>query len=162
MKRVKFILALCLFSVAMFFLIGSKAGITGAFIGVVYQGSLSGIGIIMALAAGIIFATELEKRAHLTSAIKKDKGLMRLVEESTGSGSTIQRELDHLTNELSKDHIPGRSRHIDGTDIFYIGGRNGARVYYRKTPGGYQIVGKSAKGANQDKVISKLAELYKK
>ncbi len=162
MKKVKFILAFCLFSVAIFFLIGSKAGITGAFIGAVNQGSLSVIGIIMALAAGLIFAVELEKKAHITSAIKKDKGLMRLVEESTGSGSTIQRELDHLTKELSKDHVPGRVRHIDGTDILYIGGRNGARVYYRKTDFGYQIVGKSAKGANQDKVIGKLTWLYKK
>ena len=109
----------------------------------------------------LLFLATLEKKIRLASLIQKDKGLRRLAEEATRN-HYVQRELDHLIEELGKGHFGGLPgvRHIAGTDIFYLRGRQGGRLYYRKTNEGYEIVGKSAKGRNQEQVIQKLVELY--
>lgn len=99
----------------------------------------------------------------LTSAIKKT-GFRNLAEQATKDQS-IKRELDHLTLQLSRGNLQaglGTPGHIDGTDIFYLRGRNGGRLYYHKQGSGYQILAKSGKGDNQDQVINKLRTLYKR
>ncbi len=140
--------------------LGSQANLTGAFAGVAGSQSTSIFAIISALASGIIFASSLQSHTRLTSAIKKDRTLARLADESTNS-DRVQRGLDHLTHELSQGHVPNRIRHLEGTDVFYAGSDN-ARIYYRLAPYGYEIVGKSGKGENQDRVINRLKKLYPK
>ncbi len=96
----------------------------------------------------------------LTSSISKDNSLVRLAEDAAVDQS-VQRGLDHLTGEISKGNFVGRVRHLEGTDVFYLGHDSGARVYYRQIgPNQYEIVAKSAKGRNQDQVINRLQKLY--
>ena len=85
-----------------------------------------------------------------------------LAEEATND-QKIQRGIDHLAYELAKGNLEvglGKPGHIEDTNIFYLRARNGARLYYRQTADGYEIVGKSKKGKNQEKTITALKEYY--
>lgn len=139
----------------------------GAVIGISILNS-SGVyflGIFFILISYILFLaaqSELEKKLKLTSSIKEDNIMKRLAEE-TAENQQVKREIDHLVYELSKGNLEaglGHPRHIKGTNIFYLRGRNGGRLYYRKTQEGYETVGKSGKGRIQDRVIERLKELY--
>lgn len=109
----------------------------------------------------------LEKEIKLRSAINKNKGLLRLAKVAT-SNESVQEEIDHLIYELNKGNLEagiGKPGHINGTDIFYLRGDAGARLYYHKVGESkeymlFEIVGKSKKGRNQDQVIRKLKEYY--
>jgi len=108
------------------------------------------------------------KKIVLSSSVKKDNTLLRLAREAT-KNQTVQRELNHLILELSKGNFeaglgPG---HIKKTDVYYSRGDHGARLFYRKIGEDenniyIDIVGYSAKGRNEDKVINKLIEIYEK
>lgn len=100
----------------------------------------------------------------LSSGIKRDSGLVRLAEQATVDQG-IKRELDHLFYELSRNNLKaglGDPGHLEGTDVFYLRGRNGGRLYYHQLGNGYEILAKSGKGNNQDSVINKLRQLYLK
>lgn len=149
-------------------LINSQSNITGAFIGIpASTNSFLNLffGVIFIISSIILFATahsELEK-IILSSAIKKSQPLLRLTQEAVRN-QTVERELNHLVKELSKRNFEaglGHPGHISGTDIFYLRGDRGARLYYHKIgENSYEIVAKSAKGKNQNQVINKLKEIY--
>ncbi len=115
--------------------------------------------IVLALVSGIFLAAGIERRVKITSRIHDDRALEKLAEEA-GNNQTVQRDLYHLTKSLGRDYQPGRLRHIEGTNVFYIGTDHGARLYFRKVGKGYEIVGKSAKGINQYKVIKQIQKDY--
>lgn len=140
-----------------------SALLTGSVIGIPNElapSSLVVFSLLLISVVLLIFAT-LEKKIKLVSSIHQNESLRRLTEEATRN-EAVQRELDHFVDELSKGHLAGlpQQGHIGRTDIYYLRGRRGGRLYYRKTEEGYEVVGKSAKGRNQDQVIQKLKELY--
>jgi len=166
-KIFKKILGVILFLFGIFLLVNPKSNIIGAVIGVseltLFANSI--FGIIFIISGIILLATtrlDLEK-ITLSSSIKKHKSILRLTKEAV-ENQTVERELNQLTKELNKGNFEaglGHQGHVVGTDIFYLRGRNGGRLYYHKIgEDSYEIVAKSAKGNNQDRVISKLREIY--
>jgi len=149
-----------LLAFSFFLFLGSNVSMTGAFIGAMPSGSTSVFAIVAAMVSGVIFASSIGTNLRVRSVIGKDKTLVKLAEEATNN-SRAQTGLDSLTNKLVKGHTPGRIRHINDTDVFYVG-KDDARLYYRQVHGGYDIVAKSKKGKNQDQVIHKLHKIYKK
>lgn len=147
-------------------LFSSGIGITGAVIGSASAGNLNSLLGFLFLTVGVLlFAAErasLEKLV-ITNSIGAQKSLQKLAEKALRN-QTIEREINHLIKELSKGNFEaglGRPRHVDGTPVFYIGGRNGGRLYYRRVgQNSYEIVAKSGKGRNQDQVIEQLKQLY--
>ena len=91
----------------------------------------------------------------ISSRIKDDP---RLVKEAETAGRSHQRSIDALTDQLSKGNTnPGiGSKHLFG-DVHEARSRDGARVYFRNSEDGIEIIGKSNK-SNQDRVISILKE----
>jgi len=160
--------SILLFLVGLFFLFDSQATITGAFIGSSIASSISPfIGICSMVLAGILFVTEeggLEKKIRLTSNLKKDQGLVRYAVQATNN-QELQKEMNHLLKELSRGHTgAGKgTKHLEGTNIFYMRGNKGARLFYRRNEGGYEIVGKAdgtGKKGNEHAVMKKLKEIY--
>lgn len=103
-------------------------------------------------------------QVSLTSQIKRDSGLVKIAKEAM-ENRIIQQEMTHLTEELAKGHLEaglGRLGHVDGTDISYLRGRNGARLFFHRVGSGYEIVGKSSHDKSEDQVINKLKILYKR
>ena len=162
-----FIVILFLFGV--FLLTYSNPTITGGFVGVseIESSSMLVIGLIFIILSILILMTShsnLEK-IIISSSIKKHPSLLRLTQDAVVN-QTVERELNHLIKELSKGNFEaglGHPGHIDNTNIFYLRGVNGARLYYHQVgDNSYEIVGKSEKGRNQEKVINKLKEIYLK
>lgn len=150
-----------LLAFSFLFMMGSQSNLTGAVTGVLSAGSTTIFSVMTALVGGMIFAAGLESRTVVRSSIKKDRTLVRLAEEASKS-DRAQRGFDHLLHEFGKGHAPARIRHLEGTDVFYVG-NDEARVYYRLIKGGgYDVVAKSRKGDNQDQVMRKLEKLYPK
>jgi hypothetical protein len=157
-------LGLLVFIVGFFF--WANASTTGAVVGLSTTEE-SFVTFLFFLAALILtlLASGLEKK--ITSAINKSNTLMTLAKDATRN-ERVQKEIDHLINELGKGNLEaglGNPGHLDGTDIYYLRGRNGGRLYYHKIDNqegdhAYEIVAKSAKGQNQDNVIAKLRQLY--
>ncbi len=160
MKVFRIAMSAFLFLAGSSCIVVSQPGVTGAFVGVQSSGLFTPFGFVAVLASGVIFASGLESHARLTSSIKKDKSLARLANDAAES-ERAQKGLDHLSHELSKGNVPGRVRHLEGTDVFYVS-NDEARLYYRLTKNGYEIVAKSRKGRNQELVLNKLEKLYKK
>jgi len=153
-----------LFLFSIFIIINSRLGFTGAVVGVVGNIISNGFaGLFLLLVSGILFFIEGNgEDIKIKSAIKKHKHLCDLAEEATND-QKIQRGIDHLAYELAKGNLEvglGKPGHIEDTNIFYLRARNGARLYYRQTADGYEIVGKSKKGKNQEKTITALKEYY--
>lgn len=167
-KTIRLTISAVTFVMGIFLLINSQSNITGAFIGASASTNSvlsSLLGFLFVISSVVLLATahsELEK-ITLSSAIKKSPPLLRLTQDAVRN-QTVERELNHLVKELSKGNFeaglgyPGR---ISGTDVFYLRGRNGARLYYHKIgEESYEIVAKSTKGRNQDQVIDKIEEIY--
>jgi len=109
----------------------------------------------------VMMFSKLEKKL-ISSEIKKHPAIQRLAVKAT-QNRDVQRDIDHLVYELSKGNLEaglGKPGHIQGTSIFYMRGRKGGRLYFRKSPHGFDIVGKSAKGSNQQKVMEALKKTY--
>lgn len=167
-KTIMLAISVITFTIGIFMLINSQSNITGAFIGVTASTNSflsSFLGVIFLIFSIILFATahsELEK-ITLSSAIKKSQPLLRLTQNAVRN-QTVERELNHLIKELSKGNFGaglGHPGHIKGTDIYYLRGDRGARLYYHKIEkNNYEIVAKSAKGRNQDQVIDRIKEIY--
>ncbi|GIO86410.1 hypothetical protein J25TS5_33420 [Paenibacillus faecis] len=98
---------------------------------------------------------------NVTSNIK-DKRLVKAAEKM-GDNQRIQSEADALVARLQQGNInPGKGNNSVGFGgIHELRGDNGARVYFRNTSNGVEIVAKSSK-ANQDEVIRVLRDLYGK
>ena len=97
---------------------------------------------------------------NICSNIKDDPGLVKAAEEM-GKDMRVQDEANNLINQLLKgNENPGIGSKNLFKDIMYLRGRNGARIFYRITPKGIEILGKASK-ANEQKVINILQKLYK-
>ncbi|MFE7131653.1 polymorphic toxin-type HINT domain-containing protein [Streptomyces sp. NPDC057638] len=96
----------------------------------------------------------------VTSVIHDDSFLVKAA-EAAGKNERIQKEIDDLVLQFRSGNTnPGLgNKSLEGTDVSYLRGRNGARVFFRNTSEGMQIVGKANK-ANEPKVISRLKEKY--
>ncbi|MFW5420264.1 hypothetical protein J0910_26970 [Nocardiopsis sp. CNT-189] len=96
----------------------------------------------------------------VTSAIHDDPYLVKAA-EAAGKNQRLQKEMDDLVMQFrSGNKNPGLgNKALEGTDISYLRGRNGGRVFFRNTGDGIQIVGKADK-SNESKVIKRLKELY--
>lgn len=164
----RLIVASGLFSFGLLFLLSSSSTITASVIGSPVSpldSSLIGVFLMIVSAGLILTAHSKEKKIRVSSAIKDDRSICRLAEEATRN-QDVQGDIDHLIHELSRGNLEAGMgySHIDGTDIFYMRGRRGGRLYYHKIgedsgAASYEIVGKSSK-SNQDRVIRKLRERY--
>jgi len=147
-------LLIVVFGLAMTF---SDFKLTGAVVGLPAEPiiKVSGILIILAGIAIIVAAVKITSRIH------DNKGLERLAEAATNDES-VQRDIDHLTKELSKGNTTAGliPKNLFG-NISYLRGRNGGRVFYRKSEygNGYEILAKCSKG-NESQTIDKLTEIY--
>ena len=93
----------------------------------------------------------------ISSSIGKHSGLTRHASRLSGAQ---QRAVDNLTSQLAAGNMnPGIGTKQLFNGVFEARARNGARVYFRHSPGNIEIVGKSTK-ANQSQVISILRGLY--
>lgn len=96
---------------------------------------------------------------NLISNIDKDPRLVKAAEEM-GKNERIQQEANHLISELLKgNENPGLGSKNLFKEVYYLRGRNGARIFYRKTAIGFEILGKADK-ANEQTVINILKKLY--
>ena len=84
------------------------------------------------------------------SSIKRNNSLVKEANKLTGK---LQQEADNLVSMFLNGHTnPGLgTKHLSG-NIYYLRGRNGARVFYRMVDGTMDILGKATKG-NEQKVI---------
>lgn len=96
----------------------------------------------------------------LRDDIDKDGALKKLAKESIRN-EDVQREIDALIKQLHAGNLSAGlgTKSLSGTDIFYLRGRNGSRLFVRKENDLFVIVGKSSK-ENEQKVMNKLRTLY--
>ncbi|MEW1689323.1 polymorphic toxin-type HINT domain-containing protein [Streptomyces sp. NPDC091263] len=96
----------------------------------------------------------------LTSAIHDDPLLVKAAKKA-GKNEDAQADLDAMQKRLGEGNMnPGLGNgSLPGTGISYARSRNGARLFFRNTESGVQIVGKSSK-ANEDAVIARLKRIY--
>ena len=109
------------------------------------------------------FVGESEAWVHnckeLVRSIHKDP---RLVREAEAAGTSVQRSIDSLQEQLAKGNMnPGiGTRSLDFGNIHEARSRDGARVYFRNVDDNtIEILAKSSKH-NQDAVIRRLRQLY--
>ena len=91
------------------------------------------------------------------SSIKQNSSL---VKEANKLSGRLQQEADNLVNAFRAGNLnPGiGSKHLTG-DIYYLRGRNGARVFYRMVDNTMDILGKATKG-NEQKVIDLVVNTF--
>ena len=84
---------------------------------------------------------------EVKSSIKKNSSLVREANKLTGR---LQDEVDSLIQAFRNGNMnPGLgTKHLAG-DIYYLRGRNGARVFYRMVDGVMDILGKQPKRMNK-------------
>ena len=161
-KDVYSILSLILFLLGVLFILNLNADITGATIGITLGYMQNAfIGIVFLVISTILFIHEKLKleEIKLISRIHEDKTLERLAEEAT-KNQKVQRDLDHLIYELKKGNLNAGLPKKSFYGITELRTKEGARLYIKKINGGYEILAKSAKGINQDKVIERIKKLY--
>jgi len=89
---------------------------------------------------------------RVVSKIHDDSGLVRATEE-IGYNQRIQDESNNLIKRLSKgNYQPGMKSKLTFRDVFYLRGRNGAKVFYRYSGETIEILGKASK-KNESKVF---------
>ena len=98
-----------------------------------------------------------QNHCDVKSSIKSNDGL---VKEANKLSGRIQDEV----NSLIKSFIGGNTNPGIGTkhlvnDVYYLRGRNGARVFYRMINGTMEIPGKAYKG-NEQTVINLVIKLF--
>lgn len=92
--------------------------------------------------------------------INTDKRLINAAEEM-GKNQLVQKEANELVEKLLQGNVnPGKGTKNLFKDILYLRGDNGARVFYRNTKNGIEILARASK-ENEIKVIKILEELYK-
>ncbi|WP_370945085.1 polymorphic toxin-type HINT domain-containing protein [Amycolatopsis sp. cg5] len=94
------------------------------------------------------------------SLIKNDSFFVKAAEEA-GSNQKVQKEINDLVGKFMNGNTnPGiGTKALTGTGLSYLRGKDGARVFYRVTENGMEIIAKASKD-NEDKVIARLLELY--
>ncbi len=165
-KKILRIVGTGIFAFGILVFLNSNLNMTGAFLGNSAKVSVSFfISLALAILGLAIFSTaNLQSRlAELHSSIKQHPALLRLTQQAV-KNQDVEREMNHLIKELTLGNMQaglGAPGHIEGTGVHYLRGRNGARLYYvQDGKNEYTIVGKSAKGRNQEQVIDRLKEIY--
>ena len=100
-------------------------------------------------------------KVEIISRIKKSPALVREA-EIMGKNQKTQIEANHLINQLSLgNRNPGTgSKSLKGCkNVSYLRGDKGARIFYRETKEGIEILGKANK-KNEQKVIDILRTIY--
>jgi RHS repeat-associated protein len=100
------------------------------------------------------------KCVKVTSRISDDPLLVRAAEKA-GKDQGVQNDLDDLVAKYREGNTnPGLgTKTLPDSNIRYLRGRNGGRVFFRETPDGIEILGKSDK-KNEQQVINRLVKLY--
>ena len=81
----------------------------------------------------------------ITSSIHDNPKLVRAA-EVMGKNERIQSEANHLVSELMSGNTnPGIGSKNLFKDINYLRGRNGARVFFKQTSDGFEILAKANK-----------------
>nr|WP_254352269.1 polymorphic toxin-type HINT domain-containing protein [Paenibacillus dendritiformis] len=113
------------------------------------------------------YVTDIGIWVHNTSCVNvtsniTDKRLVKAAEKM-GENKRVQSEADALVARLQQGNTnPGKGNNSLGFGgIHELRGDNGARVYFRNTSNGVEVVAKSSK-ANQNEVIRVLRDLYGK
>lgn len=99
----------------------------------------------------------------VTFATKSDPTMLKFAKETFKGNKKLSEEASHLLNQAAQGNFnAGRgARFIEGTKgIHELRGYEGARVYFRNTTDGIEVLGYSHKG-NQTKVINYLKTIYK-
>jgi RHS repeat-associated protein len=93
----------------------------------------------------------------VTSRIKESP---RLVKEAEKAGQSNQDGIDRLMEQIRRGNIdPGLGSKPIGDGLSEARGRDGSRVYFRETPNGTEILGKSNKD-NQQSVINEVRKTF--
>jgi RHS repeat-associated protein len=93
----------------------------------------------------------------VTSRIKESP---RLTREAEQAGKSNQDGIDRLVEQLRQGNTnPGTGSRPIGDGLSEARGRDGSRVYFRETPNGIEILGKSNK-ANQESVINEVKDVF--
>ncbi|ATN04841.1 hypothetical protein CRN76_05220 [Chryseobacterium indologenes] len=101
------------------------------------------------------------EKATIKSLVKKDAKLLKLARETFKGNDLLRKETNVLIEQLSAGNMnPGIGTKSIGKSIFEARSRGGARVYFRNSSNGIEIVGYSHKG-NQQQVINQILEKYK-
>lgn len=96
-------------------------------------GSAGGIKLVGNASKGII------------SLIKYDKRLVNAA-QLMGKNQLLQKEADELVLKLLKGNVnPGIGSKNLFKNVLYLRGRNGARIFYRNTSNGIEILAKASK-----------------
>jgi RHS repeat-associated protein len=97
------------------------------------------------------------------SVVKNNKTILKLAKETFKGNLKLRQEANNLIKQLHLGNMnPGKgSRYVEGLKGVYEarGNTEGARVYFRNTSDGVEIVGYSNKG-NQTQVINELKKIY--
>jgi len=159
-KKSTYILSFIFLVVGLFLLVNSQANITGAVIGASATQSEAGFfaGASLILVSFILFAISiggLEKIIIITNSINKIPAIKKLAKQSR-KNQVVARDLDHLRGELRKGNLgPGSGYKHLGDQIYEFKTTRGARLYFRRTSEGYNMIGESSKEL-QTKAVDKL------
>ncbi|MAG77938.1 hypothetical protein CL616_01085 [archaeon] len=97
----------------------------------------------------------------ILKSIRKYDSLVTQAKVATRN-QKIQRDVDHLTKELDKGNFQaGLGRKKLFGDIFYLRGRNGGRLFYRRIgEDTYEIIAIASK-VNEETVINLIERYFK-
>jgi RHS repeat-associated protein len=93
------------------------------------------------------------------SLVKSDKHLLKYAKETFEGNKALSKEATDLVDKFRKGLDGGIGGHEVFKGVSELRGKNGARVYYRETKDGMEILGYSNKN-NQSQVIDRLKKVY--
>lgn len=98
---------------------------------------------------------------EIKSLVKSDPTLLKLARETFAGNSELSRSVNSLLEQLAKgNNNPGIGTRLVENGIYELRARSGARVYFRNTKTGIEILGYSHKG-NQQQVINSILKAVK-
>lgn len=116
----------------------------------------TGLIILAIIAGGKIVANTITKT--IKAIVKSDKRSLELANETFKGNDLIRKEIEELA---SGNMNPGIGTKNIAKNIFEARSRNGARVYFRNTDEGVEILEYPNK-SDQQEVINRILELYSK
>ncbi|MGB7605591.1 MAG: RHS repeat-associated core domain-containing protein [Lutisporaceae bacterium] len=120
----------------------------------------SAIDMVTGFESSVKIIKTVNEGKKILSLINTDKRLINAAEEM-GKNQLVQKEANELVEKLLQGNVnPGKGTKNLFKDILYLRGDNGARVFYRNTKNGIEILARASK-ENEIKVIKILEELYK-
>ena len=169
-KKTTYMLSFIFLVFGLLLLVNSQANITGAVIGASKTPSGAGFfaGASLILVSFILFAVStgnLEKKIKKFKVINRigDFGSFRRSSKKARRNRQVNTDLNNFYDQLEENGYlqGGIGKHFlkDTKGIFALRSKDGARLYCRKIPGGYEVLAESSK-QNQDKVIKALKEIY--